>query len=239
MPPMKRKYPYNPYTGGLPKAARRNYKYGLRTGRIPLAPPRTGGYWGIKRRMGLNEKKTIDVDRAAYVADTTGSVTLLSGVATGTDFTDRIGRKIIMKSIYVKGFLFNIDNTTNPSLCRLILVYDNQTNGAAPVIGDILKQSFSESQLNLNNRDRFKIIADKTYVLGGIDTTATQAIAGSPTVGKVKIYKKCSYEEVFNGTTAAVGSIATGAVWLITIGNVGVNTGGEFTLTSRIRFIDG
>lgn len=236
MPAIKRKYPY---AHEVAKVARRGYKYGVRGARIPLAPPRTGGYWGIKRRMGSNERKTIDVDRAAYVADTTGTVTLISGVANGADFTERIGRKILMKSIYVKGFIFNIDNTTSPSLCRLILVYDNQTNGAAPAITDILKQSFSESQLNLNNRDRFKIISDKTWVLGGVSDVIQQSIAGSPTVGKVKIYKKCNYEEVFNGITNAVGSIATGAVWMVTIGNVGANAGGNFTLTTRIRFIDG
>jgi len=186
----------------------------------------------------LGERKTIDVDQANYVADTTGSVTLLNGVATGTDFTDRIGRKIIMRSLYIQGYVAAIDNTVSPNISRLIVVYDNQSNGAAPAVLDVLKQASSISQINLNNRDRFKILVNKTFPIAVIDNTATQALAGSPTIHKVKIFKKLRHEALFNGTTAAIGSIATGSIYMITIGNTAANTGGNFNLSSRVRFED-
>lgn len=208
-----------------------------------LAPPRTGGFYSVDQRAALAaqgkiERKAIDVDRAAYVGDTTGSVTLLNGVATGTDFTNRIGRRILMKSLYVRGFVFPIDSTVVDNLSRVIIVYDSQVNGAIPAITDILKEAFSESQINLNNRDRFHILADKTFQMGSVNNTATQAYQGSPTVHKFKIFKKLNLEVIFGGTTNLVASIQTGALWMVTIGNVGANAGSDITATSRVRFID-
>lgn len=198
---------------------------------------RTGGFWGPNLRP-KGEKKTIDVDSATYAADTTGTVTLLSEVATGTDFTDRIGRKINMKSVYVRGFLSPVDTTTSFCLSRLLIVYDNQPNGAAPAITDILKAATSVAQVNLNNRDRFKILIDKQFPLGNNNNTATQAISGSPNVHHVKVFRRLNLIEQFGGTTAAVGSITTGAIWMVTVGDNAAADGGVFKLCTRIRFTD-
>lgn len=194
--------------------------------------------FGIGFRKNTGELKTVDVDQANYVADTTGSVTLLNGVATGTDFTDRIGRKTIMKSLYIQGYVSAIDNTVSNNLSRLIVVYDNQSNGGAPAVLDVLKQATSISQINLNNRDRFKILVNKTFPIAAIDNTATQALAGSPTIHKVKIFKRLKHEVLFNGTGATIASIATGSLYLITIGNTAAGTGGNFNLSTRVRFED-
>jgi len=112
-----------------------------------LAPPRSGGFWGVQQRVRGNELNTIDVNSASYVADTTGTVTLLNGVATGDDFTDRTGRKIVMKSIYIRGLVKFIDTSSGPTLCRLIIIYDNQTNGAAPVMTDMTNRPMPADQL--------------------------------------------------------------------------------------------
>jgi len=205
-----------------------------------LAPPRTGGFRGVQGplRRAKDERKVIDVDPANYVADTTGSVTLLNGIATGTDFTDRIGRKIRMKSFYIRGVVRPIDATIGNTLARLIIVYDMQTNGAAPAITDVLKSASPSSQLNMNNRDRFRILIDKQYPIGATSDVATQSFAGSPTVHQIKKYKKLNLEVLFNGTTNAVGSIATGSIYMITIGDQVANNGGQFNVSTRIRFED-
>jgi len=203
-----------------------------------IAPPRTGGFWGVNVRRKTEERKVIDVAPGTLVADTTGTITALNLVATGTDFTNRIGRKILMRSIYIRYRVNNFDNTTVNNCSRVILVYDMQTNGALPAITDVLDTIHAESQVNLNNRDRFRIIWDKIHAIGQFDTTATQAIAGSPTIHVGKKYKKLRLETIFSGTTAAIGSIATGGLYLITVGDAAANAGGLFTLSTRIRFED-
>jgi len=174
-----------------------------------IAPPRTGGFWGVNVRRKTEERKVIDVAPGTLVADTTGTITALNLVATGTDFTNRIGRKILMRSIYIRYRVNNFDNSSVNNCSRVILVSDMQTNGALPAITDVLDTIHAESQVNLNNRDRFRIIWDKIHAIGQFDTTATQAIAGSPTihVGKSrhvfnkhrKAYRKMGKGKWFDG----------------------------------------
>lgn len=204
-----------------------------------MAPPRTGGFWGVRQRIGSRELKSVDVDVATYVADTTGTVTLLNGVAAGTDFTDRIGRKIVMKSLYVSGILKNVDSISGPALCRLLIVYDNQANGAAPVITDVIKTINGVAMINLNNRDRFRIVYDKKYALGGLDNTATQAYSTGSGQFHIKLFRKLNLETLFSGTTAAIGSFATGSLYMLTCSDQAAGAGGIFKLCTRVRFIDG
>lgn len=203
-----------------------------------LAPARTGGFYGVAARIRRNEKKVIDVDPGNLNVSTTGTVTLINGVATGTDFTDRIGRKIVMRSVYVRGLLRPEDTTVSDQCARVMLVYDMQSNGAAPAITDILKSASSLAQLNMNNRDRFRVLMDKTFAMAGLQDTATQAFAGSPTTHVMKKYKRCNLEVLYNGTTNAIGSIATGALFLVTIGSVAAGSASTFTVSTRVRFDD-
>jgi len=196
----------------------------------PLAPPRTGGFWGVKARSA-DEKKFVDTEINTDI-DTTGTVTPINLVATGTDFFNRIGRKILIKSFQVRAFL-GIENVNQGSGVRYMLVYDKQTNGALPAVGDILGIPTTSNpftaMLNLNNRDRFVILWDKIYRMD----------LGSGIITVLKKYKKLSHETVYSGTTAAIGSIATGGLYLLQIGSVASGmTDVDQTAVVRIRFTD-
>ena len=175
-------------------------------GPVTMAPPRTGGFFGVTARR-TDEKKVIDTAPASYACDTTGSVTLLDGVATGTDYTQRIGRKILLKSLYITGYVAPPGATTvGSNIARIILVYDSQTNGAAPIITDVLNSANAADQLNLNNRDRFKVLMDKRMALGEINTVATQSYSANPSVYNVKKFIRLNHDVQYSGTTNAIGS---------------------------------
>ena len=112
-------------------------------------PLRTGGFWGPSLRP-KNEKKSVSLGIANYACNSTGSVTALNLVATGTDFTNRIGRKINIKSVFIRGWVFPEDNDTLQQMARVMLVWDEQPNGALAAVTDILDTVDSSSQLNLN-----------------------------------------------------------------------------------------
>lgn len=207
-------------------------------GTRPLAPLRTGGFFGVNTRRRLAEKKTIDVDPTTNNVTTTPVITLLNGAATGTDFTDRIGRKIIMRSLYVKGVIYPEDDITTESILRCIIVYDMQANGAAPVITDVLKSSAPLSQLNLNNRDRFKVLYDKHYIIGKTNNTATQAVSNGHNLFQFKKFIRLRHEVLFSGTTAAIGSIQTGSLYFIFLSSTAAGSSPNITWSSRIRFED-
>lgn len=204
--------------------------------RLPSAPPRTGGFFGT-RRTGLKEQKVIDSGTQNTNFSAAGAVGLMNGVALGTDYTDRIGRKIVLKSIFMK-FTIQPSTTSCPSgdSVRLLVVYDSQTNGAAPAVGDILNSATHIAPMNLNNRDRFKVLFDKHMTTEGNAFTAGAITAGASTPKFTKFYKKLDHEMIFQGTAATVGSIATGAIWLLLINLQGNLTNVYYNC--RVRFED-
>lgn len=169
--------------------------------------------------------------------DTTGTFTLLNGVATGTDFTNRIGRKVCWKSILVQGNIINEGDPSTSNLCRFMVVWDTQPNGALPALTDVLTAATSTAPMNLNNRDRFRVIIDKRYALGTISTTATQSVSDR-TTALIHKYKKINLETIFDGTTNAIGDIQTGSLFALTVGSVAAGTTYEANVSIRLRFTD-
>lgn len=184
------------------------------------------------------ELKYVDVAAAAYVADTTGTVTLLNGIAVGDDNTTRDGRQVVIKSVQVRGKLVPVDAATNPVKARIIIFWDNATVAGTPTIAAVLSAATANSFPLVNNQNRFTILVDRSYVIGGFDTTATQTYAMCPTVQDVEIYKPIGSITQYNGTGATDASIANGGLYMITIGDQAAGVGGSFTLATRVRFTD-
>lgn len=189
------------------------------------------------------ERKVVDTAAAVYACDTTGSVTFLNGAAQGTDFNNCLGRKYNNVTVQLEGKIAPQDTTSGPSKCRVMLIYDEQPNGAVPAITDILTAATSQSFMNLNNRDRFRVISDHQCVIGYLQDTATQALATSPAVDNVSIFRKLDpgkFPTVRNGaaTTAAITNYVTGTLLLVTIGDQPAASGANFSGAARVRFID-
>jgi len=171
----------------------------------------------------------------------------------GNGFDQRIGRRIIAKAIQINGILRQTSGagaTMNPSLSRLLVVVDMQSNGlgrpnisemigrgiATATTGDVTALSF----MNLNNRSRFKILADIKMA-----TLATTHVSGAPTgtalamsgTTIVNFYKKVNFPITFNaGTNSDDTTVSTGTILIAAIG-LGVNNW-EWALSTRCRFID-
>lgn len=201
--------------------------------RSPASSGGGGGQWRRQARIG--ELKAIDVDVAAGTS-TSGGVTLVNGVATGTDFTDRIGRAILMKSIYMRYFISGSTGGCLGNAIRVWLVYDKQPNGAAPAFTDIFKVASINTLNNLNNRDRFQILWDKSFTLEGNTITAGAVTAGSINAYCGKKFMSCNLASQFSGTGATIASIATGAIYFCHITNDGSCY--DFSGSTRIRFTD-
>ena len=124
---------------------------------------RGGAQFARRALLGLMEKKVVETASASYACDTTGSVTLVNGMAQGSDFTNRIGRKYTNVAVQLEGYLGPQDSNVGTTKCRIMLIYDAQPNGALPAITDVLTASTSNAFMNLNNRDRFKVLCDENY----------------------------------------------------------------------------
>lgn len=207
------------------------------TGAMPTA--NRGFRPGYGTRGGAKELKVIDTSEAVYQCDTTGSITLISGVATGTDYQARVGRVVDLKSIQVRGFVYPAVNTgTIDNLARVMIVHDRNPNGAAlPTIATILDAVLATAFNNLTNRDRYRVLMDKFIFVGRRQNTATQAFSSNCGTF-INKYKKVNIRSVFGGTTAAIGSIQEGAIYLVTVGEAAAGVGSAFQATCRVRFTD-
>jgi len=210
-----------------------------------MGPYRSSGFYGIRSRMLRAEQKTIESFNAAFPVNNDTTVltaALLNGVAIGSDFTQRIGRKIQMKSILFRGNV-EVDPATTDvahgSFVRFMIVYDKQWNSqtvGVTLMSDVLQNITTGtgvatvSPMNLNNRDRFKVIMDKRVTVD----------MGKQTV-KVDFFKKFKkpLEVTFSGTTNTEGSIATGALWFLWFGSHPAgNDDASAAYYNRVRFVD-
>ena len=193
---------------------------------------RTGG-WANPSRGG--ELKYIDVGSNTQTL-TAGVFTfsagaLLNGCIQGSDATNRIGRKIVIKSLLLRGDVRLSTTSVGGSPVRILVVYDKQANATAPAITDILDVDAYTGRMNLNNRDRFVILMDFITDPISINGNFCQ---------NVKIYKKCNLESVFNsGNAGTVGDITSGSIYLFAAQTGNITTANaSFVFRSRIRFLD-
>jgi len=203
------------------------------------APLQTYGWYGRYNRRGRAELKTLDVSHNLLAAGA-GAVVLLNGCQQGNDYTNRDGRQIIMKSMLIRFSVAPYSTTTSLNqgdYIRLLVVYDKQTNGIAPTPGSILIGPDSMAPMNLNFRDRYKILMDKTVSMAAANYSAGALTNGSPTVKSVYCYRKLDLDTVFSGTGNTVADISTGAVFLLYISLSTASTTNIIGWT-RIRFTD-
>lgn len=228
-----------PTTAGVAKAARivRAAMAGA-----PRAPLATRGFYGGYTQRGRAELKFVDTTSLNNVIALTWNVGLVNGILQGTDFNQRIGRQCQLKSILFNG---NISPAAGNSLSqpqgvmvRVLLIYDTQPNsGAIPAGTDIFASADANSPMNLNNRDRFKVLIDRRCQIGSFATGATGILtAGSPNNSYWSKYKKINLPMVFSNTAATIGSISTGAIYLCWIGDTGTTS--VLDHYTRVRFVD-
>ena len=218
-------------TAALVKAAR---KYeGQR--QMPLTR-RPGA--AMKRLVAMSkETGYLDTALTGYALDTTGTITLLNAVPQGVAVTQRVGKKILLKSLQYRGISIN-GTTATLNDCAWIIVYDKRPTGALPSITDILVSVSSFSMNNDNNSGRFSIVKREDFVLLGNQTAAanqTDLMARSED-GFMSLK---NLETVYKAAaTGGIADIEQGALYLVTVGNNAGTAAANAFLSFRLRFLD-
>lgn len=207
---------------------------------------------GIKRMPWGVIKKTYTVpelkysDKAAFdTVPGSGAFALLNGLNLGTSSITRVGRNINIKSIHIKfeveGAPFSGTPTTVTSVCRAMIVFDMQPNGATPLVGDLLENTTSGVQTTSSTAmrygARFKILYDKRWVLNN-QITASTSTTWSQIFDEIylKVNLKCTYSNTNNGD---ITDIDSGALYLfLTSDSAAVANNPGLLYYSRIRYTD-
>lgn len=201
-----------------------------RTPLPPVAYSRAGAL-----TLGRPETGFVDLAYAAYAANTTGSITLLATIAQGAAVGQRIGKKAVLKSIEMHGHL-QAGATCTAAQAAMLIVYDNRPTGALPAITDVLNSANSSSFNNDVNAARFRVLRRYNFVVVGNAATPTTGLEDQ----KIDEYVKIGLPITFAAAgTGAIGDITTGAMYLITVGDIGAGTAdADFALGFRTRFTE-
>lgn len=184
---------------------------------------------------------------------------LLNGIIEGAAFYQRVGRKIEMKSLQIKGWMAPDENTTQDitQRGRILIVYDRQANGVAATWDDVI-QSYSNTGavsngsldfVNLDNRDRFVILRDIEMIMPSVTRIGTVDVfmQGTASHGNSAGEEFMINEYIplkglvtqFKGATGGIGDISTGSLLFFTHGTSGPNESGWFTqVACRLRYRD-
>jgi len=189
------------------------------------------------RGLQLAEGEFKSVDAGATVdVDTTGTLTLLNGIARGDEINERNGREVTMRSIEFHGDIYPTVTTGTACQGRVLIVYDRQANAAALTVAQVLNAVSTTAPRNLENRRRFKILMDRRLTL----PNSSAAAAGSEEHKQINYYRRLRHPITFNnGDAGTIADITTGSLYVITVGsNVKGVTGANLTFSSRVRYQD-
>jgi len=215
--------------------------------------PASSGYRPNYGSGSAPEKKANDIDSSGGAislnVNSTGVFQLLNGIAVGTGINQRIGKKVKCDSIYIRGRISldvmqnaaAVSTTTAPAQqVRMILFWDSQSNGTTPAVTDLLKAADPSAQLNLDNRDRFKILKDKVFAFGVGNFFSSVGYSGvGPVIANIKVFKKLNLDTFYGTTGANAADVQTGGLWLFFLGDFTAGTSDSIAeLTTRLRYTD-
>jgi len=184
-----------------------------------------------RRRNRGPELKFLEPSGSVIVAGqaTHTQLALNTGINQGDDITNRTGRKIMMKSIYVRFNSCFTSTTAGSSAIRIMIVYDKQPNAAQYAVTDLLSSNVITGMINLDNRERFLVLCDQVVPVH----SATDPL-------NFVWYKKVNLPVIYNGTNGGtIADITTGTLTAQICQQNGIITNAPTnTFRARIRFED-
>lgn len=227
-----------------PSAMARSYTQGI-SKRGAAAASRRASYSAARTLAALNQElkfHDVDVDDTVIAA---GANVLNSGsvnqIAQGVTESTRVGRKAVIRSINWRWEAFMEQNpqavgSTDSDVVRIILYLDRQANGATITNTDLLETADYQSFNNLSNKDRFRVLYDRTVPVnpqaaGGNGTTEDQS--GVSVTGTC--FLKCDIPVEFSSTTGAVSEIRSNNLGVMLCSKNGI---AGFGSKLRLRFTD-
>lgn len=198
---------------------------------------------------GVIEKKYSDTSTTNTAVSTTAGIACLNQLAQGTSATTRVGGKIVVRSIQVKG-IFRLEQAVDEAVsilapaqaARFMIILDKQPNGVLATAAEIFESSADVfSPINMANRARFVVLTDKLFALGPSASTSGAGVItwGSGTQKIINWYKKCRIPVEYGGNSGLMADIKTNAIILVLMGQIATgDTDTNFSGYTRIRYQD-
>jgi len=187
------------------------------------------------------ERKFVDT----FFEDTIAGTGVVSSpslviVAGGTGASERVGRRILVTDIFIRGVHLLPSTSTaadTSDTYRTIVFLDRQANGAVAVTTDILNTASHLSFNNLFNVGRFKILSDKrtAFSANGGAVTVTPEFFSSNEKHFFIALKDLNIPIEYSGTDGAIDKITSNNIGILMISESGLV---ESEYIARMRYTD-
>lgn len=200
-------------------------------------PPRRTLTNPVKSRRAVVEKKnkdtffTLQPTAAAPIFTNPGATSLLNGIPVGTGPSERLGRKLTMRSLYLRYSVSLAATSTGGSPIRILVVYDKQANGAAFAPTDNLDANDFNSPNNLGNAERFITLMDILTPVVSVQNDFS--VCGTA-------FKKIGLDEMFNDTGGGtITDILSGSLYALVAQTSSIGVASPLVnLFFRLRYTD-
>lgn len=226
------------YSGG--RAAKR-FKGRRRYRKFRVGRDRKVGYYGRFSGPGSTEYKFLDAVYQLTPIALGFNTQNLAIVPIGTGESERIGRKITVKQIHVRGRV-QFDSSTNVNLgsvmCRFTILQDTQTNGATFTNLEWLAGGDFMSFNNLINSGRFRVLKSTFFALNVTAGAGDLGTSGgfAEHARWFKCYVDCNIPIEYSGDNGNIAEQKMNSIWLvIQVDSVNV---ASVDFRRRIRYSD-
>lgn len=187
------------------------------------------GYYG---RISGSEMKFLDTTYSQGSDDAGQILGSANLIAQGAGESQRVGRKVMLKKISIRGYVQSANTANQNDYVRLICYLDKQCNGANAAVTDILETDAINSFNNLANKSRFKILRDMKFSSKDYSTTGQVFMPFEENI-------KCNIPLEFDGATGAITEIRSNNIGFLLIGQQDT-AANPFTVTytTRVRYSD-
>lgn len=182
---------------------------------------------------------TLPATVAGGAASSSAATGLIVPMAVGSDVGLRIGRKIMITRIYIRGTAALPAGGTGQDVWCLYVVQDTQCNGSNPTVGQVFNTTvgtpiIGDMLRQLDNSNRFKILAARIVKL---DANADGSTAGTydGDICKLNMCIKCKIPISYGGNTGTLSEVMSNNIFLIWGGQ---NLVSSFLGSMRIRYYD-
>jgi hypothetical protein len=192
------------------------------------------------KQLVRKTKELKNIDLTAAFAALTDQYTgvLLNPCAQGGAGENRTGREVLFEDCELR-MQFSGNSNAPFDLIRVIVLYDKESRGGSPAIGDVLSQPYTASQTQQINSSwnfdnvgtRFKPLLDKTINLNALysaDVVSHSLDVRFPIKLKARFY---------NTNAGNVTDFDFGAITMLVMGYQPVNFS-SFSYDSRVTFRD-
>ncbi len=227
---------------------RRRYPQGMRNAR-------TGGFLGIELKFydtSLTDAQLTSPTDATGGEHNESATIGPTTITQGTGESQRDGRKISMRSLFVSGLISVAAQAATStadagSTVFIAVVLDTQTNGATINSEDVYKNTAANAllaanpQRNLQFSSRFRVLAKKTMQISNMsmtnDTGATGGVIQAGTQRQFQFFVNLRGMNVlYKGTTETVANIVDNSLHIIAYTS-GTALAPTISYNSRLRFI--